>query len=94
MKRILFSILVLIMIAFTGCDDGITNYKNIDEIIFARVLAIDKANTDSNDVSITAAYQVSTSGGSGDPSAKKKQADVITSEGKTLFDTVRNFNSF
>ncbi|MEA4925296.1 MAG: Ger(x)C family spore germination protein [Syntrophomonadaceae bacterium] len=94
MRKILFYILNLIIImTSTGCD-GVINHKNIDEILFARVIAVDKSDTDSGNVKITAAYQVPAGGEADDSSSKKTQSAVISSEGRTVFDAVKNVNSF
>ena len=90
----MFYILSLTIIASTGCEGGMINYKNIDEIIFARVLAVDESGSGTGNIRITAAYQVLKSEGQEDSSSGKKQSAEISSEGKTVFEAIRNFNSF
>ena len=94
MRTLLLCILSLLVIIIAGYDKSITSYRNIDEIIFARVLAVDKSTTDSNNVRITASYQMPAGEGSGNSFSKNNQSAVISSEGKTLSEAVRNFNSF
>lgn len=93
-KTILCIFSLIIIMALIGCDRGITDYKDIDDIIFAKVLAVDKLSTDSDNVRITIAYQTSKSDEQSNSASDKRQSAEITSEGKTIFEAVRNFDSF
>lgn len=95
MKKSLCILYSLILtITLSGCVSGITSFKNVDEMVFARVLAIDKSDNNEGNVVVTAAYEVTAGSGASDTSSKKNQFAKISSEGKTVYDTVRSFNSF
>jgi len=101
MRKILLSILLLSLISnLTGCDT--TNFlplrKEIDDLQLVQVVGIDKSEAGSPVISI-ASQKMAGGGGQQSVSSSEgnagnnEKAIILTAEGKTIFDAVRNLQT-
>ncbi len=88
-KTIKLLVLILIVLLQSGCKITFLGRTEINKIEFIRVLGIDKSTEKEGYVRLTISTQRIQAETSGDGS--KNQSRIIVSEGKTVFEAVRNF---
>ena len=82
-------ILVCLALLQTGCKITFLGRTEIDDMEFIRVVGIDKSPEKEGFVRLTIATQrIQADGSNG---GAKKRSSIITSEGRTVFEAVRNF---
>ena len=92
-KGIISFIAALMIICSTGCKNPIKGRTEINKILFATVIGIDKPIEGKDTVKIT----ITTPGiESKKPKEGKKQAEpqILTAEGSSFFEALRNFRFF
>ena len=82
-KLFLILILIILMMILSGC----WNYKDIEDMVIAAGMAVDK-DEDSGDYLLT--IEVVNNQPSGQGSESESKSVLIESEGKTIFDAMRN----
>ncbi len=103
MRKVLIIIVTLIILAgLTGCEKNFLPIRHeIDDLQLVQVIGIDKSGDDSGRPIITIASkklteaggQENTEGSSEGEKSKAGKARVLTAEGKTVFDAVRNIQT-
>lgn len=80
----------LLFVTLVGIE-GFKNYANsIEDNYFVFIVGIDKATTEGKNVKITVLSEKFGEGGEN----AKKESDIITVEGETVFDAIREFDYF
>ena len=85
-------ILFIITMTFTACENPIIGRREINDLEFARSLAIDTSKTIPDGVMLTLASQRIKIGSGG--SAGETESSKVSSEGQTMFEAVRNFSTY
>lgn len=96
MKKVLLSIIpVLILSLLCGCARYFPEKVEMENIVFIRTVGVDKINEGENKVRLTIISRVPGGGGvQQGQGGGQKGAEVITSDGRTLFEANRRFHSF
>ncbi|NLN65857.1 MAG: Ger(x)C family spore germination protein [Clostridiaceae bacterium] len=88
-NRIILIFILILFFVQPSCQTSFMERTEIKDIEFIRVVGVDKStHTDGNVRLIIATQSVQGAGGSGTP---KKESEILHSEGKTVFEAVRNF---
>lgn len=93
MKRLLsFCLLLVLLLTLSGCKLAFIGRTEMSRIEFIRAVGIDMISDKENTVRLTIATQSVQSGGGG--GGVQKKSEVLFSEGKTVFEAIRNFWNF
>ncbi|HPD01135.1 MAG TPA: Ger(x)C family spore germination protein [Acetivibrio sp.] len=93
MRRIISLLLLFIVtLTLTACENPIMSRHEINDLEFARSIAIDTAKSIPDGVRLTLASQRIKIGSGG--SVGEKESSKISSEGRTMFEAVRNFSTY
>ncbi|HQA57934.1 MAG TPA: Ger(x)C family spore germination protein [Acetivibrio sp.] len=91
-KKILLSILLIFTLSFTACNTPPISRHEINDLEFIRSIAIDTSKSIPDGVRLTmASKRLDVSGGG---SSGEKKSTKVSSEGRTMFEAVRNFSTF
>lgn len=90
-KIILFLLLLSISVSMVGCKPYIKGRTEIDMLIFTRVFALDKGENERIKVTITSRSVTMQGGGA---KTETKKANIISAEGRTVFEAVSKLNMF
>lgn len=88
-RTIKLAFLALMVLMQSGCKISFLGRTEINEIEFIRAIGIDKSPDKEGYVRLTIATQRIQE--ESDGSGQKKQSDIICSEGRTVFEAVRNY---
>lgn len=92
MKRVLPGILAFfLLMALTGCKSIIGDRMEIERLNFVRVIGVDKSIQNPGGVRLTMVSKKASPGGKDSKEDKGKPAEILSSEGRTLQEAVRNF---
>ncbi len=99
-KNILLTLVIisgaLMFISLFNFTSPIELPENIEENFFVLGVAVDKGDKDESSVKLTIISEKfgETSSDSSSSGSSSKQADIVSTEGSTIFETIRNFNKF
>ncbi len=88
-KSLIFIVIPITMLLLSGCKLSFLGRSEIKDIEFIRAIGVDKCTEKDDQVRLTIATQRIQSESNGGGSVKK--SNIIISEGRTVFEAVRNF---
>lgn len=93
MKRLLsIYLLFALLLTLSGCKLAFIGRTEMSRIEFIRAVGVDMISDKDNTVRLTIATQSVQSGGGG--GGQEKKSEILFSEGKTVFEAIRNFWNF
>lgn len=90
-KVLLFLLILIISSPLTACKNPIPTSYEIEDLDFIIALGIDKGTENKENVRVTVVSEKIE--GSGKNSQQVKSADIVASDGKTIFDALRNIST-
>lgn len=90
-KGLLLLMIFILIVSVTGCESINMGRAEIREIEFIRAIAIDKSDKEGQIKLTISTQRFKMAGGS---QSEQKESFTVHSEGKTVFEAIRNFGTF